>query len=174
MTEMLEILRELKAALVKPKAEPMDALEAELQGEDFPTDAEAEEAVSVDPEQIQDADEELAAVGEEEITDADEIPEEEKEAADCRTKDSRAALLSVLKDMRPVVAALPPAQRKKVSDSMTVAMRKAAGIKSSNGKNARLLARMAGAKKVTKDHASVQNDYSDYGKHLNEPLLCRM
>ena len=67
-----------------------------------------------------------------------------------------------------MVAALPADQRKKVSDSMTAAIRKAAGVKSSNGENAALLARMAGAKKVTKDSAVKEDDFSDYGKRLAE------
>ena len=166
-TEILSLLRELKAALIKPPAEPMDALEAEL--EQKPTDAAAEEAVTVEPEQIQDEGEEVTEIAEEETTDED-MPEEEQttDGAACGTKDSRAAILSVLKDMRPVVAALPEAQRKKVSDSMTAAMRKVIGMKPSNGANAQLLARMAGAKKATKDNATVKEDYSDYGKHLAE------
>ncbi len=164
-TEILAILRELKSALVKPKAEPLDALEQELQGEEKPLDA-AEEEMSVDPEQIQDEDE-VTETEEEPTTDED-VPEEEKPTTDCGTKDSRAVLLSVLKDLKPVVAALPPAQRKKVSDSMTTAMRKAIGMKASDGKNAQLLARMAGGKKVTKDHAPKQDDFSDYGKRLAE------
>lgn len=166
MTQILSILQELKAALVKPKADPMDALEEELQtGE--PTDEDPEEAVSVDPEQIQDAEEGLPGLEKEPVTDED-LPEEEQEATDCATKDSRAALLAVLKDMRPVVASLPAAQRKKVSDSMTAAIRKAAKIPNSNGANAQLLARMAGGKRSTRDHAPSRNDYSDYGKHLAE------
>ena len=166
MTQILAILQELKAALIKPKAAPLDELEKELQGEDLPTDADPEAAVSVDPEQIQDDEEELAAAEEESVTDEEPVEEGEKPVTDCGTRDSRQALLSVLKDLKPVVASLPPAQRKKVSDSMNAAMRKAAGIKS-NGGNARLLARMAGGKRVTRDSAAA-TDYSDYGRMLDQ------
>ena len=167
MQEVLSILRELKTALIKPPAEPLDALEEELQG-GLPTEAESEEAASVEPEEIKDAEEEEAFGEEEEVTDSDAVEAEEEKTEDaCGTKDSRAALLSVLKDMRPAVAELPPAQRKKVSDAMTAAMRKAINAPSSNGENAQLLARMAGGKKVTKDNAPQEEPF-DYGKFLND------
>lgn len=162
--EILGLLKEIKAALVKPEPEPLDELEKELAA---PAN-DSEEPPVVPAEQLQD--EEPEEVKEPEET-QDEDPEEEQPTEDCGSSgavahDTNAALLSVLKDMRKTVASLPEAQRKKVSDSMTAAMRKAAGLTpESKSANAKKLAAIASGKKA-KDSAPVEDDGSELGRQL--------
>ena len=179
MQQILAILGELKAALVKPKAEPLDELEKELAG--------AKPAAPAAPAAPKPAapmappmggnvvpaekmhDEEPDEMVEDEDLPEEETQDEEAEEAeiveDCGSatgvaKDTNAALLSVLKDMRKVVAGLPEVHRKKVADSMNAAMRKAAGL----SPEARSTNAIAAGKKVVKDSAPV--DDRDLGRNL--------
>lgn len=167
MQQILALLNELKAALVKPKPEPLDELEKELAtvpGDSEPPTVPAEKMHDEEPEEVQDED------LEEETQDED---PEEQPTEDCGTssavaQDTRAALLSVLKGVRQTVATLPAAERKKVSDSMNAAIRKAAGLTpESKATSAKKLAAIASGKKATRDSAiKEETDDGEYGRQL--------
>lgn len=157
LKQMTAVLMEIKAAVCKPAADPLDSLENDL------SPGSSEASVTVPAEQLHDDGEKAET--------SDEEPEEEKPAEDCApasAKDTNAALLTVLKDMRGAVAGLPEAQRKKVSDSMEAAIRKAAGLTpEAKADGAKKLARIAAGKKPTHDAAPVQEaDDGDYGRNL--------
>ena len=187
MQEILATLRELKAALVKPKAGPLDALEKELAAPAAPAAPKpapmapaapkpavpqaggqvvpAEKLHDEEPEEITEDAEEFEE--EEEVTDADVVEEEEEtETTDaCGTKDTYAALLSVVKDMKKDVAGLPNPYRTRISDSMSNAVRKAAGLTpEARAEGAKKLARIAAGKKA-KDSAPEVDD-RDLGRSL--------
>ncbi len=160
MQQVLALLNELKAALIKPQAEPLDELEKELA---VPAAPAVKQPPTVPAEQLHDDGEKAET--------SDEEPEEEKPAEDCApasAQDTNAALRTVLKEMRVTVAGLPEDQRKKVSDSMEAAIRKAAGLTpEAKASGAKKLARIAAGKKPTHDAAPAQEaDDGDYGRNL--------
>ncbi|WP_289051319.1 DUF2213 domain-containing protein [uncultured Acidaminococcus sp.] len=95
--------------------ESMDALEDELdpktcQGQDPTTDAdEGEESVTVDPEDIQD----------------DEDPEPAPENPENQIARDNAIALRIIRGLKPIVASMPDPQRRRCSDAMSRAVRKA-------------------------------------------------
>lgn len=99
--------------------EAMDDLEGELdpkacQEKDPTTDAdEGEESVTVDPEDIQD----------------DEAPENGEKASDPGNDAKRAVALRIIRALKPIVATLPYEQRRRASDSMSRAVKKALRVK---------------------------------------------
>lgn len=99
--------------------ESMDALEDELdpkacQEQDPTTDAdEGEESVTVDPEDIQD----------------DEDPEPAPENPENQIARDNAIALRIIRGLKPIVASLPYEQRRRASDSMSRAVKKALRVK---------------------------------------------
>lgn len=100
--------------------ESMDDLEEELdpkadQKDDVTTDSDqGEESVTVAPENIQD----------------DEDPEPAKENhPNDETDQERAVALKIIRALKPIVATLPYEQRRRASDSMSRAVRKAMNVK---------------------------------------------
>lgn len=157
LKQMTAVLMKIEAAVCKPAADPLDSLENEL------SPAPGESSVTVPAEQLHDDGEKAET--------SDEEPEEEKPAEDCAptsAQDTNAALRTVLKEMRVTVAGLPEDQRKKVSDSMEAAIRKAAGLTpEAKASGAKKLARIAAGKKPTHDAAPAQEaDDGDYGRNL--------
>ena len=95
------------------ETEALDELEEELKGDDpAPTEDEEseEESVTVPPEQL------------EEDEDPDDVPQGEEKSA--QTAD-RALALSVVRAMKPFIAAMPPTQRKRASDTLSRTLKKA-------------------------------------------------
>lgn len=141
MAKILDLLTEIKAGMAANKATPADA----------------EEEVTVPPEAIHDEEEEIE---EKEIA-PDLFEEEKAEDAGCeeenKVQDSAAAVRAAMKELRPVVAALPEEHRKKVSDAMTVALRKAAGMPASSSNGAGKLAKIAAGRR-TADSAAEEDD----------------
>ena len=82
-----------------------------------------EESVTVEPEEINEEEEV------EEKAEEDELPEEVEEKEVVKAKDS---MLRMIQQMKPIIATLPKAQRKKASDAMAKAYREAVGMKSNN------------------------------------------
>lgn len=101
--------------------EAMDDLEGELdpkacQEKDPATDAdEVEESVTVDPEDIQ----------------ADEAPENGEKDLDPEKEAERVVALRIIRALKPIVATLPYEQRRRASDSMSRAVKRALGVKAS-------------------------------------------
>lgn len=99
--------------------ESMDALEDELdpkacQEQDPATDSdEGEESVTVDPEDIQD----------------DEDPEPAPEKPENQIARDNAIALRIIRGLKPIVASLPYEQRRRASDSMSRAVKKALRVK---------------------------------------------
>lgn len=157
LKQLTDVLMEIKAAVCKPAPDPLDSLEKEL------STTANESSVTVPADQLHD-DGEKAETG-------DEDPTEEKPTEDCSStnaQDTNAALLTVLKGMRGAVAALPEAQRQKVSDSMEAAIRKASGLTpEEKTAGAKKLAKIAAGKNPTRDSAPAhETDDSDYGRTL--------
>ena len=99
----------------KPEeTEALDELEEELKsGDPAPTkdeESEEEESVTVPPEQL------------EEDEDPDEAPQSEEKVAQTADK---AFALSVVRAMKPFIAAMPAGQRKKASDALSRTLKKA-------------------------------------------------
>lgn len=95
------------------ETEALDELEEELtEGDPAPTEDEEseEESVTVPPEQL------------EEDEDPDDVPQGEEKSA--QTAD-RALALSVVRAMKPFIAAMPPTQRKRASDTLSRTLKKA-------------------------------------------------
>lgn len=95
------------------ETEALDELEEELKGDDpAPTEDEEseEESKTVPPEQL------------EEDEDPDEVPQGEEKSAQTADK---ALALSVVRAMKPFIAAMPPTQRKRASDTLSRTLKKA-------------------------------------------------
>lgn len=123
-----------------PKEEKtaLDELEAEISKSK--TDDTDEESVTVSPDQVKD----------------EEVEETEKEKA--ATADN-APILSMIRAMKPIVAALPQEQRKSVSDAMSKAVRDAMTVKPSQQAT---YAQMI--KRKTADAAANQVDKASFGE----------
>ena len=165
MQQILSILTELKAVLIKPEADPMDALEKELAAPaaNQPPTVPAEQLHDEEPGEVKDGDPEDETKDEE----PDDPSTEDCGASAGTAQDTNAALLSVVKDMRSVVAALPAEHRKSVSDSMNAAIRKASGLTpQSQAEGAKKLAAIAAGKKAQDAAPDDEVDDGAYGRQL--------
>ena len=103
------------------ETDALDELEEELEGGDpAPTEDEEseEESVTVPPEQLE----------EDEDTQEQETESESNEA---RPAADKALALSVIRAMKPIIAAMPQAQQRRASDALTKAVKKAMKTKDS-------------------------------------------
>jgi len=159
--EEMDPLARLEQDLDEIEAQQAPAAVEESEEEIIAPDEEPEEAEShfVDPEMIneQDEDEELIESSEEE-----EIPP----MTDCGGKDcgGRKATDSAriaLNAIKPVIAALPPSQRKKAADAAVASIRKASGLDAKATKNGYLA-----LKKRRKAADSKKMDESEIGKAI--------
>lgn len=159
--EMLKQLLASKATDEEPVEEdPLEKLENDLDEMEQPGEEEEEEAFAPD----EDPDEpEAHFVDPEEINEEDEDPEEviteeeeEKLTADCRARD---AARTALKAIKPVIASLPPSQRKAASDKAVAAIRKASGLSAKASGNSYLKLKN---RKRTADSAN----HEDLGKRI--------
>lgn len=131
----------------------LDAIEGEEGGEEDPVnpdeDPEEQESHFVDPEEINEQDED--EVTEEEIS--------EEESADCSARD---AVREAIKAVKPFIAKLPKAEQKKASDALAARMRKVYGLpaKAENNGYTKLLK----ARKKAGD--SEKKDPADLGKTI--------
>lgn len=123
MNERLTRIEDALAALAKPKEEPpakkeeptaLDDLEQKLKGDEPEAASRDEEDVEVPPEEINKAHGE--AEDDEEV-----IEPQEDEGGDHQSV--RDAALSIIDGLKPIIASLPPAQRKKAADSMAALLR---------------------------------------------------
>lgn len=148
-----------------PEEDPMAKLEQDLDELEGKPAAEGEEeeiitpdedpdepeAHFVDPEQINEKDEDEVVEGLEE----EEIPTSDKRACDA----ARAALRVV----KPVLASLPPSQRKRASDAAVAAIRKMSGLDSKSGTNGYLALKRPPKRKAAD---SSSKDLADIGKNI--------
>lgn len=123
MNERLTRIEDALAALAKPKEEPpakkeeptaLDDLEQKLKGDEPEAASCEEDDVEVPPEEINKAHGE--AEDDEEV-----IEPQEDEGGDQQAV--RDAALSIIDGLKPIIASLPPAQRKKAADSMAALLR---------------------------------------------------
>lgn len=162
-------IAELKAAKDEPEApaeeekdplaqleEDLDALEGEETPENEPVnpdeDPDEQESHFVDPELINEQDEEDMTEEAEEV--------ELEESADCKARD---AMREAIKAMKPFIAKLPKAEQRKASDALAARLRKAYGMTGkaeTNGYTKLLKAR----KKAASD--SKKADPTDLGKSI--------
>ena len=176
---MQEILARLEALEAKvgmndeaPEEDPLDRLEKDLDeiegksapvpAEEAPAEAPAEEPAEaesqfVDPEEVNEQDEDEVAEFEEEEEEEEEFPGE-----DCNSKDKRAcdAARMAISAVRPLIAALPPSQRKKASDAAVASIRKASGLSEKPTKNSYV------ALKARKKASDTATDVSEIGKRI--------
>lgn len=136
------------------KADPEaveDAEELEEEEEFIAPDEDPEEPDSqfVDPEEINEQDEE-------------EIPEEEeKPAIDCSARD---AMRAAIKAVKPLIAKLPPSERRAAADSAAKSLRESYGM-SSNAKRNDYIA-LKQRKRAAADRAAARKADMDLGKQI--------
>ena len=147
-----------------PEEDPLEKLENDLDEIANAPAAEEEEEEIVTPDE--DPDEaEAHFVDPEEINeqDEDEVVEEEEEeeipVADKRACDAARAALKVVK---PIIASLPPAQRKKAADKAVAQIRKISGMDAIPKKNSYV------ALKAKRKAADSKADPSDIGRKIME------
>lgn len=130
--EIIARLEKLEAALAakdeEPEEDPLKQLEEDLDEAEAAETVEGEEEEGYAPDE--DPDEpEAHFVDPEELNEEDEEPEiieeEEEVSADCKARD---AARTALKAIKPVIASLPPSQRKAAADKAVAAIRKASGL----------------------------------------------
>ena len=137
LNEKIEAMRNENSAHHKEEAEDkepkltgLDAVEAAIKERMSQDSDDGEEEVEVDPEAINAEDEEPEEEEEEEaevIESEDEEPEEEEEVeVEEKTKAADAAIsLAMLRAIKPIVASMPTAQRKRATDALDRAVKKA-------------------------------------------------
>jgi len=133
----------LNASDEEPEEDPLARLEQdldEIEAQQAPVEEEEEEEVITpdeDPDEV-----ESHFVPPEEINEQDEdeeiVVEEQEEAepvADCGPKKASDAARIALNAIKPVIASLPPSQRKKAADQAVAQIRKASGLDAKPKKN---------------------------------------
>lgn len=138
---------------LKKLEDDLDALEKENVGEEEEEpvtpdeDPEEQESHFVDPEEINEQDEEELP--------EEELPEEDPEAADCKGRD--AALRETIKVVRPFIAKLPKAEQRKAADAISKQLRKVSGLSEKATRNDYLRLKNAARKKAVDSKASDAN-----------------
>lgn len=166
MEERLAKIEAIVAELVKTDEavheSSLDALEAELE---TPAEQAKEDEQGSE---MHDAMNEESVTVPVEAMDAEADPEEEKKTA----TDSKAVLLKMVRDMKPVVAAIKdPAERKKMSDALAASLRGNMPIKtadSNKGYAGIMKASQAHVKKTNDSAAKTQNAAAEYKKMCDE------
>lgn len=139
-------LAELEGGAEEVKEEDADEVLPEEEEEFVPDEDPAEpESRFVDPEEINEGDEDEV------------LPEEEKPAVDKRTCD---AMRAAIKAVKPLIAKLPPSERKAASDAAAASIRKSYGLSGKAVRNDYLKLRQRKAK--AKDNAASQRE-AEYG-----------
>lgn len=139
------------------ETEALDELEEELEkGEPAPTEDEEseEESVTVPPEQLEE----------------DEDPQEQEtaskeSASEARPAADKALALSVIRAMKPIIAAMPQAQQRRASDALSKAVKKAIQTKDSQhvpGGYAAL------ARRKTTDAAAREKEMRAFGENCRK------
>jgi hypothetical protein len=138
-----------QAPTAEADADPLEALKTEIGGaQTTDADGDGEEAVTIQPEAIKDAEPESE-------------PEQEKEKTFTPTADRRSVALAAIDSAKPIVAAIKdPAERKAVADAMAKSIRTMMGQPAAPNKST-AYADMA-KPKVTQDAAA--GDPEAYGK----------
>ena len=145
-----------------PEEDPLAKLEQDLDELEQPAEVEEEEEVVTpdeDPDEMESHFVDPDKINEQ---DEDEVVEEEEEEipmADKRACDAARAALRVVK---PVIAALPPAQRKKAADKAAEQIRKISGMDAKPKKNSYI------ALKSRKKAADKKADPSEVGRRIME------
>lgn len=110
----------------EPKLTGLDAVEAAIKERMSQDSDDGEEKVEVDPETINAEDEEPEEEEAEVIESEDEEPEEEEVEVEEKAKAADAAIsLAMLRAIKPIVASMPPQQRKRATDALDRAVKKA-------------------------------------------------
>ena len=111
----------------EPKLTGLDAVEAAIKERMSQDSDDGEEEVEVDPETINAEDDEPEEEEEAEVIESeDEEPEEEEVEVEEKAKAADAAIsLAMLRAIKPIVASMPPQQRKRATDALDRAVKKA-------------------------------------------------
>ena len=159
----------------KPEVDPLEKLEDDLE-ELEKTAPEAEEAATDEDEEEEEGfapdedptEPESQFVDPAEIEEQDEdVPEEEEKEEEKPVVDKRAcdAMRAAIKAVKPVIAQLPPSQRRAASDAAVASIRKSYGLSDKPARNDYVALKNRKAKaKDSKDNNSV----ADLGKRIME------
>lgn len=136
---------------VKPFLEKnsLDELEEEVSGEKAPSEPLNASSVTVPPEDIEVEDEEPEEEGFPEFNPAAEETEDEDPSVDTTTQE---AVKAAINELKPIIAGLPAADRKRAADAASRAIRLAVGMEAVPSQASKTkLANAAGRKKIVKD-----------------------
>ena len=156
----------------EPEEDPLDKMEKELDAmegaEEEPVAAEEEKEIIApdqDPDEMEShfvEPEALNEQDEDEVVEEEEVLEEPTE--DCGpSKDKKAcdAARIALNAIKPIIASLPPAQRKKAADAAVAQIRKASGLSAKPSKN-----QYAAIKRAKRKASDTKMDPSEIGKSI--------
>ena len=133
-----------------PEKSSLDELEEEVAGEKAPSEPLNASSVTIPPEDIEVEDEEPE---EEEFPPSDITEEEEAEDEETSTDTTTQEIVkAAINELKPIIAGMPAADRKRAADAASRAIRKAAGMDETPSRESKQkLANAAGRKKIVKD-----------------------